>query len=277
MRTVGINVYKFDELEKDIQEKLIEVQEQDDYQFYLDYELDCDMNDIAQHLLEESFKGAEYKRVYYDLSFSQGSGAMIEFDIDLKDINSKYKMLSKKEITRLENIRFNTEVRVYHNDNLYYHENTFDVDYEDCTFYNDNMEDIGRTIDEMIKRFGEDIYSMNRELTKKGYALFDAFPNRDMAIFNLRENEYFKDGTIYNCGFAEVQDGRTVMNEEEIKDLIYKVEQETENELDEDYESDYKEDLTEQDFNMLSEFLKRFIHKLNLTINDEMRLKREVD
>lgn len=198
MRTVEINVYKFDELEKDVQEKLIEVQEQDDYQFYLDYELDCDMNDIAQHLLEESFKGAEYKHVYYDLSFSQGSGAMIEFDIDLKDINSKYKMLSKKEITRLENIRFNTEVRVYHNDNLYYHENTFDVDYEDCTFYNDNMEDIGRTIDEMIKRFGEDIYSMNRELTKKGYALFDAFPNRDMAIFNLRENEYFKDGTIYD-------------------------------------------------------------------------------
>lgn len=47
MRTVGINVYKFDELEKDIQEKLIEVQEQDDYQFYLDYDLDCDMNDIA--------------------------------------------------------------------------------------------------------------------------------------------------------------------------------------------------------------------------------------
>lgn len=198
MRTVGINVYKFDELEKDIQERLIEVQEQDDYQFYLDYELDCDMNDIAQNLLEESFKGAEYRHVYYDLSFSQGSGAMIEFDIDLKDINSKYKMLSKKEITRLENIRFNTEVRVYHNDNLYYHENTFDVDYEDCTFYNDNMEDIGRTIDEMIKRFGEDIYSMNRELTKKGYALFDAFPNRDMAILNLRKNEYFKDGTIYD-------------------------------------------------------------------------------
>lgn len=277
MRTVEINVYKFDELEKDVQEKLIEVQEQDDYQFYLDYELDCDMNDIAQHLLEESFKGAEYKHVYYDLSFSQGSGAMIEFDIDLKDINSKYKMLSKKEITRLENIRFNTEVRVYHNDNLYYHENTFDVDYDDCTFYDDNMEDIERTINEMIKRFREDIYSMNRELTKKGYALFDAFPNRDMAIFNLRENEYFKDGTIYNCGFTEVQDGRTVMNEEEIKDLIYKVEQETESELDEDYESDYKEDLTEQDFNMLSGFLKRFIHKLNLTINDEMRLKREVD
>ena len=105
---------------------------------------------------------------------------------------------SKKEITKLENIKFNTEVRVFHNDNLYYHENTFDVDYEDCTFYDDNMEDIGRTIDEMIKRFGEDIYSMNRELTKKGYALFDAFPNRDMAILNLRKNEYFKDGTIYD-------------------------------------------------------------------------------
>lgn len=36
-----------------------------------------------------------------------------------------------------------------------------------------------------------------------------------------------------------------------------------------------KKDLTEQDFNMLSEFLKRFTHRLDLTINDEMRLESE--
>lgn len=49
------------------------------------------------------------------------------------------------------------------------------------------------------------------------------------------------------------------IKKEQILDLIYKVEQEFENELDEDYESNYKEELKEQDFNMLSEFLKRFI------------------
>ena len=67
------------------------------------------------------------------------------------------------------------------------------------------------------------------------------------------------------------------IKKEQILDLIYKVEQEFENELDEDYESNYKEELTEQDFNMLSEFLKRFTHKLDLTINDEFELEKGLE
>lgn len=62
-----------------------------------------------------------------------------------------------------------------------------------------------------------------------------------------------------------------IITKEKIKDILYAVRNEFDNELDYDYESDYKKDLKDEDFDMMIEFLDRFIHKVSLVIDDEVK------
>ena len=57
---------------------------------------------------------------------------------------------------------------------------------------------------------------------------------------------------------------------EKVKDLIYALQNEFDNELDYDYKSKYKAELTETDFNIMLEFLERFIVKFELSIVEEL-------
>ena len=57
---------------------------------------------------------------------------------------------------------------------------------------------------------------------------------------------------------------------EKVKDLIYVLQNEFDNELDYDYKSKYKAELTETDFNIMLEFLERFIGKFELSIVEEL-------
>ena len=57
---------------------------------------------------------------------------------------------------------------------------------------------------------------------------------------------------------------------EKVKDLIYTLQNEFDNELDYDYKSKYKAELTETDFDIMLEFLERFIGKFELSIVEEL-------
>ena len=57
---------------------------------------------------------------------------------------------------------------------------------------------------------------------------------------------------------------------EKVKDLVYALQNEFDNELDYDYKSKYKAELTETDFNIMLEFLERFIVKFELSIVEEL-------
>ena len=57
---------------------------------------------------------------------------------------------------------------------------------------------------------------------------------------------------------------------EKVKDLIYALQNEFDNELDYDYKSKYKAELTETDFDIMLEFLERFIGKFELSIVEEL-------
>ena len=90
MRTIQKEyvLYKFDELSSDVQEKVLEKYIDIEYQGYLEYCLSDDMENLARDLLQTYFKGANYNNIYYDLSYCQGSGSMIAFNIDLEDLNN---------------------------------------------------------------------------------------------------------------------------------------------------------------------------------------------
>ena len=57
---------------------------------------------------------------------------------------------------------------------------------------------------------------------------------------------------------------------EKVKDLVYALQNEFDNELGYDYMSKYKAELTETDFNIMLEFLERFIGKFELSIVEEL-------
>ena len=57
---------------------------------------------------------------------------------------------------------------------------------------------------------------------------------------------------------------------EKVKDLVYALQNEFDNELDYDYKSKYKAELTETDFNIMLEFLERFVGKFELSIVEEL-------
>lgn len=64
---------------------------------------------------------------------------------------------------------------------------------------------------------------------------------------------------------------REKITSEKIKDLLYATYNEFENELDYDYISEYKEDLTDTDFNIMLEFLERYIDKMEDYINENFK------
>jgi hypothetical protein len=80
MRTLTkqIQVYKFDELEKPIQEKIIERTRNQEYEC-LDLEFWCD--DVKERLEQMGFKDIE---LHYSLGYCQGDGFCFEGKLDLK-------------------------------------------------------------------------------------------------------------------------------------------------------------------------------------------------
>lgn len=183
MKQVKINIYDFKELDKKIQERLIEDEAEMQADDYYRTQLYNDIKDYACKLLRDNFKDSLFLDVYYDLSYAQGSGAMIEFDINIEALNNKYKMLTKKEI---EEIGITT-ISVKHVGN-YYHALSFNIDYIDTS----------DKLDKMIEKFKEDIIDMNEQLTKKGYEYMDFVSDRETLIDILEENKYLKNGTVYS-------------------------------------------------------------------------------
>ena len=75
---------------------------------------------------------------------------------------------------------------------------SFNIDYQDYTFYIDNFDNTQDKLDKMIEKFKEDIIDMNEQLTKKGYEYMDFVSDRETLIDILEENKYLKNGTVYS-------------------------------------------------------------------------------
>ena len=144
---------------------------------------------------------------------------MIEFDIDIKDLNNKYKVFTDDEIEFLKQKDVINTIRVRHYDNFYYHEYTFSIEHN---YYNDwEFEDIKddfnitenefntlwnrfeKLVDYSNKHYTDsefikDIIEMNRDLVKFGYDIIENYEeDTDFVIENLSEKEYYENGDVY--------------------------------------------------------------------------------
>ena len=123
------------------------------------------MTYYAQDLLQKYFgQKAEFKNVYYDLSYSQGSGAMIAFELEY----------------------YNSKISIKHYGH-YNHEYSFILDYKSCNYLSDKRE----------KYLKEKIANMNSELRIYGYELIDYKNFIDEAKDNLQEYKFLSNGEIF--------------------------------------------------------------------------------
>lgn len=158
-------VYSFEELAEEVKEKIIEKEVEHQLDMFCEYELLDLMQEKAQELLKKYFKNkATFKNIYYNLSYSQGSGAMIEFELQYYNYNIKVKQ-----------------------EGFYNHERSF--------IFEGYISDL---IDKRYNALREKIVDMNIELKKFGYSLLeDQAYFRENAIEWLSEQEFLKDGSLF--------------------------------------------------------------------------------
>ena len=201
MRKIEKTIYKFNELDKDIQEKLIKDEKECCFNAYMECLFYNDMEDKAQELVEEYFgKDSKFDGTNYSLSYCQGDGAMIEFTTYTSVIN--YLLdggLTYEEIKTIES--YGDTIKVKHNDSChYYHEKSFTIDYEsDYSYFTDeNVEELENKIEKLIEKFTDVIIKMNRDLVKFGYDIIENYEeDTDFIIEKLSENEYYENGEVY--------------------------------------------------------------------------------
>lgn len=168
MKTITIqkNIYEFEELSKEAQEKALERIKKELKETEIELFLQEEMEEKAKELLQETFGDkARFKACYYSLSYCQGDGAMIEFDLE-----------TPAEVVKIRQHGY------------YYHEYSFSIDY-----YTD--ETAGK-----YEELKEKIIKMNQKLSKFGYDFIEYDLTLSDVLEHIRENgiEFLEDGTTYN-------------------------------------------------------------------------------
>lgn len=160
--TKTYDVYKFEELEKEIQEKLIEEEKESQYNDYLESFLYEDLREEAKRILKENIKDAELNNIYYSLSYCQGDGAMMEFTF----------------------YYYNNLIKVKH-DGFYYHSKCFTIDGD---YY---------LTEKQQKKLYNKVLKIQNIFEANAWKYAEWEPEEEETINILKENKYLKDGSIY--------------------------------------------------------------------------------
>ena len=160
--TKKYNIYNFEELSEEVQKNLIEQEKENIYNSYIDCCLYEEMKEKARSILYKNFGNkATLKNVYYSLSYCQGDGAMMEFEL----------------------YYYNKFVKIHHS-GFYYHSRSFTIDTYDLT-------------EKQEEQLKQKIIAMNEELENYGWHLINWEPESAEAIENLQQNKYLQDGSIF--------------------------------------------------------------------------------
>lgn len=167
MRTITkqINIYKFDELQEDVRKKLIKEEIEANFEIYCESSLYDDMKYKAVELMNKYFgkQAPVFNKVYYDLSYVQGRGAMFEFDL----------------------YYYGKLVHVKHS-GYYYHSRSFILETWELS-------------DKQEKQLYNKVLTMFEELETYGDKLIENVLTEDEAVDILRTYEFYEDGSIVNC------------------------------------------------------------------------------
>lgn len=170
MRTIEKNVYEFKELKEEVKKKLIAEEKKYQIEFYVDQCLCEDLYCDSIELLTKEFGKNKITnmKLLYNFSYSQGSGLIIEFDLEYKD----------------QYLRIRRDPH-----NQWY---TF------CTnFIIENDEELGEEEEKEIKT---KIAKINKQVENIGYALIEDeeyWEEEAKRYLEENEQEYFENGDLY--------------------------------------------------------------------------------
>jgi sulfatase maturation enzyme AslB (radical SAM superfamily) len=163
MRIEEVKIFKFDELQESIQERIIEkYYEQEEYE-YLSALLRESLEQKEDNIFTDDFK------LFYSLSCCQGDGLCIQGDIDIKKIIN---LLSPELKTMFEDRSY----RLYSTGNKgrYSYHSIQDIQYELDFYDNDNEEEIEELFNNEILPIVQNIYGkLCNELEKEGYSILE--------------------------------------------------------------------------------------------------------
>lgn len=186
MKTITYNVYSFDELSKEAQEKAREKWAQNnDYYFLSDY-----LNEKLHELLIEnnikdlnntSKAGTKTTQVFYSLSYSQGDGCMFEGDFVFTYKGSKY------------------IVNVKHSGHYYHYNSKNFTIYDEEGEELDSMEEC-KEISEVEEAFNIVYKKICKDLEQIGYNFIEYEDSMEAFQQSCEANDYTftKDGIMDN-------------------------------------------------------------------------------
>jgi len=193
IKTIKVKTYQFDELEKDIQEKVIEK-----YAY-----INVDYDEWDDFILEEwtsKLESLGYKdvRIYYTGFYSQGDGACFVAEVEIEKWIKAHKAGRKfqKLLAELKSGCW-ASITITHSGNYYYSTSTT-VNYEGQLELSDKaygqLEEVARWVEEERENLGKEIY---RDLEKE----YEYLTSGEAIIETIKANGYkfLKNGeqTIY--------------------------------------------------------------------------------
>lgn len=198
-----INIYNFDELDKNIQNKLIEEERQNIIDLNFEY-----ITEEFNNYLEYKYNIKNADNYSYDLSYSQGDYVTFNLDndfINLKRLITKENLnIYEKKLTEsLAKAEFNA-LKMYLDYGfnfkfvlkLYPCSQEYKIGYEYFYFDNLKIEDyINQTIDKISNFLNKINNAICFELKQIGYKCYDVEDSE--IIDNLKEFEYLSNGEVY--------------------------------------------------------------------------------
>ena len=182
MRMIEVPVYKFDELDKKVQEKLIDLHSSD----YTDM-VNEDLGSTFQEKLIEN--GYLVTDIRWSISACQGDGVAFYGDIsgyDAKTIIDRVMPFRDAVYVSWGDVTINIRKRGAYNSYNHWNTMVVDVDYSGSELPND--------LEEALTK---DVVAMSNELHKLGEEML--YPSREDIIAEIKElgYEYFSDGRLY--------------------------------------------------------------------------------
>jgi hypothetical protein len=184
MKTIEIQLYKFDELSEAAKQTAIEKERNSEDYFFMEFFKD----DAMEKINEAGFKGNV--KLQYGLSYSQGDGLSFScqyFD-KMNDLFTEVLGPGKQKTIDclINNISFDLKA----NNGHYCYASKSDIDLELDNYYVKSQNNIDLVINKVREKL-EDLYiDLCRELEKQGYSEIE-FQNSDECISeNLINNDY---------------------------------------------------------------------------------------
>jgi len=191
MRTEKIEVYKFSELNKKAQEKVIsDYRAEDELTFFSE-----DFTEYAKDYLQEKY-AFNPDEIRFSLSYSQGDGvSFTEKGVNIEEFIKKNNIKGFDLLIKLNqepNLIISLETNSL--SNMYQHENTVNIEYN---LYPDNSSlKTDKLIGDFIAVMEEIRFNACKELEKNGYKQIEDLQSEEYIkeAIETNEYEYTKDG-----------------------------------------------------------------------------------